>query len=37
MFSLDEKFNPRDMLYMPMVKIFIRLDLEQKILFLDRH
>jgi hypothetical protein len=44
--ALHEKFNPRNINYMPvvdsespigMVKFFVRLDLDQIILFLDGH
>ncbi len=35
--SLLSKFNPRNIVYMPVVKFIERLDLEQKISFMDRH
>jgi hypothetical protein len=35
--ALREKFNPRNINHMPPVKFFVRLDLEQIILFLDGH
>jgi hypothetical protein len=34
--ALSEKFNPWNINHMPAVKFFVRLDLEQIILFLDR-
>jgi hypothetical protein len=34
---LREKFNPRNINYMPAVKFFARLDLDQICLFLDGH
>jgi hypothetical protein len=34
---LLSKFNPRNINYMPVVKFIERLDLEQKISFMDRH
>ncbi len=31
--ALGENFNPRNIQYMPVVKIFIRLDLDKKVTF----
>jgi len=36
-FVLEKIFNPRNILYMSVVKNFIRLELEQKFSFLDGH
>jgi hypothetical protein len=35
--ALREKFNPRNINQMPVVKFFVRLDLDKIILFLDGH
>jgi hypothetical protein len=35
--ALREKFNPRNINHMPAVEFFVRLDLDQIILFLDGH
>ena len=35
--ALREKFYPRNINYMPVVKFFARLDLDQIFLFLDGH
>jgi hypothetical protein len=35
--ALREKFNPRNIIHMPAVKFFVRLDLDQIILFVDGH
>jgi len=36
-FSLQDKFYPQNITHMPAVKFILRLDLEEKVPFLDRH
>jgi len=35
--ALHEKCNPRNIIYMPAVKFFVRLDLDPICLFVDGH
>ena len=35
--GVAQKFNPRDIIHIPAVKFFVRLDLSQICLFLDGH